>query len=115
MFSASTQSSRPDPNIACPLNDQRAYCFPSALTLPVSCKAFKYLNKNRHLCWNASCFSKGPFLQEASKSLSTNGGTPRRWNYMNRRIQLGLVVSALLLAAACSRESKQTQPVTTTS
>ena len=34
---------------------------------------------------------------------------------MNRRIQVGLVITALLLAAACSRESKQTQPVTTTS
>jgi hypothetical protein len=34
---------------------------------------------------------------------------------MNRRIQLGLLISALLVAAACSSEPKQTQPVTTTS
>ena len=34
---------------------------------------------------------------------------------MNRRIQLGLLISALLIAAACSSEPKQTQPVTTTS
>jgi hypothetical protein len=34
---------------------------------------------------------------------------------MNRRIQLGLMISTLLIAAACSSEPKQTQPVTTTS
>jgi hypothetical protein len=34
---------------------------------------------------------------------------------MNRKIQLGLLISALLILGACASESKQTQPVTTTS